>query len=364
MIDQKKGYLVLETGEVFEGMWKDFAGNSNPVKPNAGELVFNTSHAGYQEIASDPSYFGQIMVMTAPMMGNYGKHAGDFESKKYWIEAFVCLEMETRDETWILELLNAGIPVLSEVDTRALTIRLREGGSVWGGVCAAESAAQAKEILAKIIANKKRLNGEDWTALVCNREKRVVKGSASNNLKIAVLDFGCKENIIREMAKRVGEICLFPSHSSPAAIREYNPSGILLSNGPGDPAWVQRGTETVRDLIGWRPIFGICMGHQVLSQALGAKTFKMKFGHHGGNHPVRDLLLEKIYITSQNHGYAVDPETLPAGSRVTQTNLYDNSVEGFEYPQKKCFSVQYHPESAPGPNDARNLFDVFVESLK
>jgi carbamoyl-phosphate synthase small subunit len=361
MINKKKGYLVLETGEVFEGLWHE---NNKAVPANAGELVFNTSHAGYQEIASDPSYFGQIMVMTAPMMGNYGKHTGDWESKKYWIEGFVCLEMETRDETWILELLKAGIPVLSEVDTRALTLRLREGGAVWGGVCAAESAEQAREILAKVIADKKKLNGQDWTAIVCSREQRVVKGSASNNLKIAVLDFGCKENIIREMAKRVGEVCVFPSHSSPKAIREYNPSGILLSNGPGDPAWVQRGTETVRELIGWRPIFGICMGHQVLSQALGAKTFKMKFGHHGGNHPVQDLMLEKIYITSQNHGYAVDPKTLPEGTRVTQTNLYDNSVEGFEYPQKKCFSVQYHPESAPGPNDARNLFDVFVGSLK
>jgi len=361
MIKKSPGFLVLETGEVFPGVWYEL---NQEIPSHAGELVFNTSHSGYQEIASDPSYFGQILIMTAPMQGNYGQHNEDKESKKYWIEGFVCLEIETRSEIWMRELLEKDIPVLSEVDTRALTLRLREGGVTWGGLCQAETPEEAREKISSVIARKKELMGQDWTQLVCCTEPVTMKGSGQPSLRIAVLDFGIKQNILRELQKRAGEIKVFPSGATADEIRSYNPSGVLLSNGPGDPAWVKKGTETVRELLGWRPIFGICMGHQVLSLALGAKTFKMKFGHHGGNHPVRDLLLEKVYITSQNHGYAVDPETLPSDARVTQINLYDKSVEGFECPQKKCFSVQYHPESAPGPNDARNLFDLFVESLK
>ncbi len=362
MTKTSKGFLVLETGEVFEGCWNELS--TGRLAPSAGELVFNTSHAGYQEIASDPSYFGQIMVMTAPMQGNYGQRSDDMESKKYWIEAFVCLEIERRNNIWIDELLKQNIPVLSDIDTRSLTLRLREGGATWGVACTSDSSESAKALAREHIQKKKTLIGQDWTQLVCRQKSQVVKGQGPADLRIAVVDYGIKENILREVLKRVGEVKVFPSQTGAREIQDYVPTGILLSNGPGDPAWVKKGVETARELLGWKPIFGICMGHQVLSLAVGASTFKMKFGHHGGNHPVRDVLLEKVYITSQNHGYAVDPGTLPTGARVTQTNLYDNSVEGFEFLQKKCFSVQYHPESAPGPNDAVKLFDRFVDSLK
>jgi carbamoyl-phosphate synthase small subunit len=365
-----KGFLILETGESFEGRWhgRRQGGDSETTRSReatrAGELVFNTSHAGYQEIASDPSYFGQIMVMTAPMQGNYGEHAGERESDRYWIEGFVCLEIENRDPRWIHQLLDQNIPVLSEVDTRALTLRLRQGGAVFGGLCAAATLEEAREKTSAFIAQQKKRMESDLTQKVCVPKPQVLKGRGNPRTRLAVLDFGAKANILRELSLRAGEIKVFPSFTEASEIREFDPSGILLSNGPGDPALVRQGVQTVRELLGWRPIFGICMGHQVLSLALNGKTFKMKFGHHGGNHPVRDLLLEKVYVTSQNHGYAVDPGSLPEGTRVTHTNLYDGTVEGFEYPQKKCWSVQYHPESAPGPNDARNLFDVFVGALK
>ncbi|HEX4923101.1 MAG TPA: glutamine-hydrolyzing carbamoyl-phosphate synthase small subunit, partial [Bdellovibrionales bacterium] len=344
------GYLVLETGEVYAGRWHGGQASS-------GEVVFNTSHCGYEEIATDPSYYSQIMVMTAPMQGNYGSRIDDWESKKIWLRGFVCLEIHQRGTggAWLEKLVSNGVPVLSEVDTRSLVLRLRRQGTPWAGLVQAKDEAEARARAATYLAQKESL-ASDWTALVSTEKSFDLQGAKRNGPRLALIDFGAKTNIINSLLPQAAEIRVFPSTTRPDAIREYNPDGILLSNGPGDPAQVKQGTQTVRELLGWKPIFGICMGHQVLALALGAKTYKLKFGHRGGNHPVHDLLLNKICVTSHNHGYAVSRESLPQGVRVTHVNLNDNTVEGIECASKKCFSVQYHPESEPGPHEASELF--------
>ncbi len=353
----EQGYLVLETGEIFPGKWR--GGSSR-----AGEVVFNTSHAGYEEIATDPSYFGQIMIMTAPMQGNYGAQRSTWESSRMWFDGFVSLEIQEseRDASWLKQLTAADIPVLTDLDTRQVVLRIRDLGTPWGALVTARDPESAKTLAQELILRRK--SGEkDWVHQVTRREVEIRKGAVDHGPRVAVLDYGCKENTLRELLSRCSEVAVFPSRTLERVIRDYAPSGIMLSNGPGDPADVKTATETVRDLIGWRPIFGICMGNQILARALGASTYKLKFGHRGGNHPVRDLLLEEIYVTSQNHGYCVDSKTLPSDARVTHVNLNDQTLEGFECPKRKCFSVQYHPESRPGPNDARRLFDYFINSL-
>ncbi|MGE3975652.1 MAG: glutamine-hydrolyzing carbamoyl-phosphate synthase small subunit [Bdellovibrionales bacterium] len=355
-----KGYLVLESGECFGGDWI----SSAPLSPRIGEVVFNTSHAGYQEIASDPSYFSQIMVMTAPMQGNYGFREGESESEKIWIEGFVCTEIQNNKagSQWMNQLLTNKVPILSGADTRKLTIRLREGGTPWGAIVAAESEEDAK-VQAQKLFQSRQLIGLDWTEIVGTKKSQVLKGHNVQGPRVAVMDFGTKKNILQELQKDCSEILLVPAQGADPLIREWDADGILLSNGPGDPSFCVNGIESVQKLIGWKPMFGICMGHQVLALALGAKTYKMKFGHHGGNQPVKDALLNQVYVTSQNHGYAVDPTTLPSQSRVTHVNLYDKTVEGFECAPKKCWSVQFHPESNPGPHEAKTLFKLFMDKL-
>lgn len=358
----KKGYLVLETGEIFEGLWNS-SDSTKDVLPRVGEVVFNTSHAGYQEIASDPSYYSQIMVMTASMQGNYGLRENDFESKRYWIEGFVCTEMTKGP--WQEALLKSQVPILSEVDTRNLTLRLREKGTPWGALLSASSREAAQQLAPTLIAEqKKNRQHKDWTLEVSARQPQLVKGMKMHGARVALVDFGVKESILHCLLERCAEVQIFPSTSKVESIKDWSPDGVLLSNGPGNPDDVKEGSVLVSQLVGWRPLFGICMGHQVLSRVLGAKTFAMKFGHHGGNHPIRDDLLQKVYITSQNHGYAVDPTSLSAGTYVTHVNLYDGTLEGLENKEKKCWSVQFHPESAPGPNEARLLFDRFIEGLR
>jgi carbamoyl-phosphate synthase small subunit len=359
----KRGYLVLESGECYGGDWISNSSQSAP--PRVGEVVFNTSHSGYQEIATDPSYFSQIMVMTSPMQGNYGFRVGESESEKLWIEGFICTEIQNNlsGSHWANTLLENGVPILSGADTRRLTIRLREGGTPWGALVQAESEAQAKETAETLLKNKKWL-GLDWTEIVGAKKSTVVSGEKANGPRIAVVDFGVKTNIIRELKKGSSEIFITPAKGADKAILDWNADGVLLSNGPGDPSLCLHGVESVRKLLGQVPMFGICMGHQVLALALGAKTFKMKFGHHGSNHPVKDSVLNQVYVTSQNHGYAVDPKTLPSGAVVTHVNLYDQSVEGFEHQSKKCFSVQFHPESSPGPHEAQKLFNLFMDKVK
>ncbi len=351
-----KGFLVLESGETFSGLWQGEARIER-----AGEVVFNTSHSGYEEMATDPSYFGQILVLTSPQQGNYGESDSFWESSRLWIEGFVCVEMQAswRDRAWGQKLIQNGIPVLTDVDTRSLVLNLRERGTMWGALVMANSEAEAKSRASTLIQEKKKLP-VDWVHEVSRRDEETIKGENPTGPRIAALDLGCKENSIRELKRRCSEIRLFPSRTKPDRIRAYNPDGIFLSNGPGDPAQVEQAPDTVRDLLGWRFMFGICMGHQIIGRAMGGETYKLKFGHRGSNHPIKDNLINKIYMTSQNHGYAVKQESLPAGVRVTHVNLNDNTVAGIYDPERKVMSVQFHPESHPGPHEASELFDFFV----
>jgi carbamoyl-phosphate synthase small subunit len=352
-----KGFLVLETGETYEGVWQSG-------EARAGEVVFNTAHSGYEEIATDPSYFSQIVVMTASMMGNYGADKEAWESRKLWIEGFVCLQVQRsdREKTWLSRLNEFGIPCLSEVDTRAITLRLREGGTPWGALVSAATAEEAKEKARALIEQKRKLDS-DWVYLASRKKVETQAGENPQGPHVAVLDFGAKENILRELRQRCSKITVFPSRASSQEVLASQPDGIMLTNGPGDPAAVQVAIETVRDLVGKKPVYGICMGHQVLGLALGAQTYKMKFGHRGANHPIKDDLLGKIYMTSQNHGYAVKRDTLPADVKVTQVNLNDQTVAGIYSEQRNCLGIQYHPESHPGPHEATELFDFFVNTM-
>lgn len=363
-----KGFLVLESGETFSGIWQGGAstlGEGRAVSDRAGEVVFNTSHSGYEEIATDPSYLNQIVVLTAPQQGNYGENDEFWESERIWIDGFVCVEMQNswRDKRWQDKLLKNKVPILTDVDTRQLVFRLRDQGTPWGAIV---QAATPEEALAKskpLIAEKKKLD-KDWVYFASVKEERTIEGDNPRGPKIAVLDFGCKTNSLRELKTRCSEIKIFPSRTSAKRIREYNPDGILLTNGPGDPGDVQVAPETLKDLIGWKFIFGICMGHQVLGRALGGETYKLKFGHRGSNHPIKDTLLNRIYMSSQNHGYAVKLETLPKSVQVTHVNLNDNTVAGIYDPSRKAMSVQFHPESHPGPHEAAELFDFFIRQTQ
>lgn len=351
-------YLILETGQIFSG---DF--RSGPSR--AGEVVFNTSHSGYEEMATDPSYFSQILVATATQQGNYGVDQKVWESSRLWINGFVCLEIQqsARDSSWLERLTDNKIPVLTGVDTRELVLVLREQGTTWGAIIDCSSEDDARRLAKSLIEEAKGLP-RDWTQLVCRKQAEDRKGLKPNGPRVAVLDFGTKENIIRELEQRCRDLRIFPSGSSAKDILAWNPDGVLLSNGPGDPSEVKAGIETVRQILGKKFIFGICMGHQVLALALGGKTYKLKFGHRGSNHPIHDRLLNRVYVTSQNHGYNVDQQSLPSGVQVTHINLNDQTVAGMSYPDKKCLSVQFHPESHPGPHDAVELFDYFVNQIR
>jgi carbamoyl-phosphate synthase small subunit len=351
-----KGHLILETGEHFSGKLM------TPFE-RAGEVVFNTSHSGYEEIATDASYLNQIVVMTAPMMGNYGVDKQVWESNRVWIEGFVCLQMQStgRDQAWQKRLAENKVPLLSEIDTRKLVLRLRKG-TPWGAIVMAETAEEAKTKAQALIAEKKKLD-RDWVYFASRKETEVRKGQNPKGPRMAVMDLGTKENILRELGRFCSEIKIFNSRATFDEIMAYKPQGVMLTNGPGDPADVQKTVNTVQAMLGKIPIFGICMGHQILGLALGAKTYKMKFGHRGSNHPIKDSLLNRIYMSSQNHGYAVDKETLPEDVRVTQINLNDNTVAGFVSEKRKCMGIQYHPESCPGPHEGRELFQFFVERI-
>ena len=352
------GYLVLESGDVFKGQWRGG-------KPRAGEVVFNTSHNGYEEIATDPSYYGQIMVMCAPQQGNYGIDKSFWESRQLWIQGFLCLEMQRTEENsyWLKRLNDFAIPSMDSFDTRELVLFLRERGTQVGALVEANSEEEAKSLATSLINQHKELD-KDWVFAVSRKEAQKIPGALGNGPKVAVLDYGCKENILRELIKRCREVMIYPSRTKASEIMAWKPDGVLLSNGPGNPQEVVGAAETVKELIGQVPIFGICMGHQILARALGGKTFPLKFGHRGANHPVKNLNTGEICVTSQNHGYAIEEDSLPSDVKVTHMNLNDNTVSGLESVSKNCFSVQFHPESHPGPRDAENLFDQFVEWIE
>lgn len=352
-----KGFLILESGEIYEGLWRGG-------EERAGEVVFNTSQSGYEEIATDPSYYSQIVLMTSPMQGNYGVDDKVWESRQYWIQGFMALQIQEneRDSRWINRLRQFGIPCLSDLDTRTLTLRLREGGTPWGALVRAKDEEEARQKAIPLIATAKNKE-RDWVWAASRRSPETRPGQDPQGPRIAVLDFGSKENILRELESRAKEVVIFPSRATPSEILACQPDGLMLTNGPGDPSDVQVAPETVRKLLGQIPVFGICMGHQILGLALNAKTYKLKFGHRGSNHPIKDELLNVVYMTSQNHGYAVDPTSIPDNVKVTHRNLNDQTVAGFFSPERRCLGIQYHPESRPGPHDATPLFDFFVRQM-
>ncbi len=354
-------YLVLEDGTVYAGMGY---GGQKTLPMKVGEVVFNTSHSGYEEIATDPSYMNQIIVMTAPMMGNYGVDKNVWESRQLWIQGFVCLQLQDSENnhSWAQRLVDHEVPILTSLDTRELVIKLRSQGTTWGTIVEASSEAEAKKTGLQNIINNKTTE-KDWVWLASRKQTEIRKGQNASGPRVAVLDFGAKENILRELETRCSEIKIFSSRAEVKEILEWKPDGIMLTNGPGDPSEVQKAPETIKSLLGQLPVFGICMGHQVLSIALGAKTYKLKFGHRGANHPIKDAILNSIYMSSQNHGYAVDPASLPKNVQVTQVNLNDNTVAGFFSESLNCLGIQYHPESHPGPHDATPLFDFFTTKM-
>ena len=345
----------FETGEIFKGFL--FGGQAQ-----AGEVVFNTSHTGYEEIATDPSYYNQILVMTAPLQGNYGSSFDFWESDRVWIKGFVCLEIQNspRDKEWLDKLNSHKIPVLTSVDTRQVVLRLREKGVVWAAIVPLSEGSHQQALS---LIKRERARPKDWTQAVCIKSVKELKGQKKKGPRLALIDFGFKKNILREMLKRASQVCIFPSTYSSQDIKAWNPDGIVLSNGPGDPKDVVKGTQLVQMLLGWKALFGICMGHQVLAQAIGARTYKLKFGHRGSNHPIKDRLLNRIYISAQNHGYAVSGDSLPDNVQISHVNLNDNTVAGIYLKDQKCLGVQFHPENHPGPTEAVTLFDLFINKM-
>ncbi|WP_027340331.1 glutamine-hydrolyzing carbamoyl-phosphate synthase small subunit [Halonatronum saccharophilum] len=356
----KKARLVLEDGTVFEGI--SFGAD----KESSGEIVFNTSMTGYQEILTDPSYKGEIVAMTYPMIGNYGINEEDIESFTAHANGFIVKEFCPEPSNWRFKsklenyLKENGIVGIAGVDTRALTKRLRIEGTMKGIITTKE-----KEIdeLIKEAKNAPGLSGRDLVSKVSSEEP-YTEGE-SGQYKVALLDCGAKKNIVRSLVGRDCEVRIFPAKSSSEELLAYNPDGIMLSNGPGDPEDASYVVETVKELLGKKPIFGICLGHQMLGMACGAKTYKMKFGHRGANHPVKDLKTGKVYISSQNHGFAIDVDSVEElDIEVTHINVNDRTVEGLKHKTLPAFSVQYHPEASPGPEDSHYLFDEFIEMMR
>lgn len=353
-----QAYLVLEDGTVFTGNAFGATGEQ------WGEVVFNTGMTGYQEVLTDPSYCGQIVVMTYPLIGNYGINKDDFEARSSFVRGFVVKEECDRPSNWRVSnkinefLAREGIIGISGIDTRALTRRIRNHGTMRGIISTEELSP---EILIEKAKNAPQISGQNLVPTVATREIFTVAG---NGPRVVLMDFGAKSNIIRCLNNRGCEVVVVPPTTSVENILELNPSGIMLSNGPGDPTDVPYAIETVKELMGKLPIFGICLGHQILGLAFGGKTYKLKFGHRGANHPVKDLASGRVYITSQNHGFAVEKESLPKDVEVSHINLNDNTVEGLCHKSLPIFSVQYHPEAAPGPMDSEYLFDSFLNNIK
>lgn len=363
-----KGFLVLESQEVIVGdlLLKNGISELSHQQnfERAGEVVFNTSHFGYEEIATDASYYSQIVVMTAPQQGNYGISMNVWESRRIWLEGFIALQVQNseRDHSWWAQLAENKVPVLTGVDTRLLTLRLRDKGTPWGAIVIANNKEEAIVRALPLIAQKKA-KPKDWVYEVSRKEAEIRSGEMPFGPKVAVIDFGVKENILKLLCAYSKEIKIFNSRTHFEEIQRYAPDALMLTNGPGDPADVEHAPAVIQKFIGKLPVFGICMGHQVLALALGARTYKLKFGHRGSNHPIEDKLLKKIYVSSQNHGYAVDKETLPKDVEVTQVNLNDNTVAGFYSKERNFLGIQYHPEACPGPHEASQLFKFFFEEM-
>ena len=359
-----RALLALADGTVFEG--KAFGAPGEV----AGEVVFNTSMMGYQEILTDPSYKGQIVTMTYPLIGNYGVNEEDFESARPWAEGLIVRECSPVVSNWRAQqslpefMTEHGIVGIEGIDTRALTRRLRDHGAQEGIISTVELdpdtlVARARGVPSMsgqdLVGDVTCATAYDWT------EDWPAEGEAPT---VIAYDYGIKHNILRCLTRRGCRVRVVPAGTPAEAVLDLEPDGIFLSNGPGDPAALPAIVEQVRRLIGVKPIMGICLGHQILAIASGAETVKLKFGHHGGNQPIRDIHTERVLITAENHGFAVDRRTLPDTLEVTHVNLNDNVVEGVRHRELPVFSVQFHPEASPGPHDADNLFAPFLTSMR
>ncbi|MCC7178738.1 MAG: glutamine-hydrolyzing carbamoyl-phosphate synthase small subunit [Acidobacteria bacterium] len=371
--------LALEDGTWYRGMSAGAPGETS------GEVVFNTSMTGYQEVLTDPSYAGQIVTMTAPQIGNYGVAGADQESGAPKVAGFVMRDPSPISSNWRAQgtlrdyLVHHGIVAIGDIDTRVLTRKLRSGGVMRGVIATGSVDPEALVERARAIPH---MEGSDLVKAVTCAEPydftttladAVTEASfgvppikrASKPLKVAAYDYGMKLNILRRLVAHGCEVRVFPATTPASEVLAWQPDGVFLSNGPGDPAAVTYAVDNIRTLVDTGvPMFGICLGHQLLALALGAKTYKLKFGHRGANHPVKQLDSGAIEITSQNHGFAVDPESLPETARVTHLNLYDGTVEGLRHVVKPVYSVQYHPEASPGPHDADYLFTQFIEEME
>ncbi|RQD77984.1 MAG: carbamoyl-phosphate synthase small subunit [Candidatus Syntrophonatronum acetioxidans] len=354
-----KAWLILEDGKVYSGESFGHEGKEG------GEVVFNTGMTGYQEILSDPSYCGQIVTLTYPLIGNYGVNPFDFQSKKPLIKGLVVREYCAYPNHWqstlhISDFLKKErIIGISGIDTRSLTRHLRKKGTMRGIITTGEEPDEDLVRQAKKVTS---LSERDYVKEATTEQKHFIKGKGPH---IALLDLGCKKSIIESLKDKGCAITILPASSTGEEIMSLKADGLLLSNGPGDPKTVPYTVETVKKLLGNIPLFGICLGHQILGLALGADTYKLKFGHRGTNHPVKDLKTGKVFITSQNHGYALKKESLKNKPlEVSHLNLNDFTVEGLKHMELPAFSVQFHPEGNPGPYDSVRIFDYYLEMLE
>ena len=370
--------LALEDGTVFEG--RSFGAPAE----RSGEVVFNTAITGYQEIFTDPSYTGQIVILTNPQIGNYGTSASDNEATKPYIEGLAVREFSGITSNWRSDveartfLANANIPVVSDLDTRSLVRHLRSRGVMRGVLSAAPSiSATDAQMLVEKARSIPSMTGLDLASRVTTPEpynwtksvescspSEVLAPAAEPRFNVVAYDFGIKHNILRRLVYSGCKVTVVPALTSAEDVLALKPDGVFLSNGPGDPEPLHTQIDNVRRLIGRTPIFGICLGHQILGLALGGSTYKLKFGHRGANHPVINKLTQRVEITSHNHGFAVDPDSLNVNDiDITHVNLNDQTLEGFRHRREPVFCVQYHPEAAPGPHDSHYLFDDFTKLM-
>jgi carbamoyl-phosphate synthase small subunit len=375
--------LALEDGRVWRG--RGFGAEALVV----GEVVFNTAMTGYQEILTDPSYCGQIITMTYPLIGNYGVNVEDIESRSVFAEGFIVRELSRTASNWRSEesldeyLIRHGVPGISDIDTRSLVRHIRERGSMRG--CLSTESADEATVIERARAAPEMV-GLDLASVVTCSERYVWTSDQSDaygspsllhpsrngdlaaefkpRFNVVAYDFGLKHNSLRSMAALGCRVTVVPAHTSADDVIALNPHGVWLSNGPGDPEPLVGVVANIKKLMARYPMFGICLGHQLMGLALGGRTYKLPFGHHGGNQPVKDLTTGRVEITAQNHGFAVDADSLPSDCEVTHINLNDNTVEGLRHRSLPVYSVQYHPEAGPGPHDAAYLFDRFLEMME